>query len=181
MDAVCSLERVWVVNRNADRLEEFIRKMQPLVRAKLAAPESPEAAVKTSHLITTMTSSKEPVLKGQWLQAGQHINAAGGNLLLRRELDDEAVLRANLVVVDSIEQARIEAGEFVGVMETGKRHWQDLVELHHVVAGQRGRSRSTDITLFKSLGLAIEDVAVASVVYNRAIDRGIGKRIPFPR
>jgi alanine dehydrogenase len=179
MDDVRQLEQVWIVNRNAERRESFIRTMQPLVKAKLAAPESPESAVKSSHVITTMTSSKDPVLKGEWFQAGQHVNAAGGNLLLRRELDDEAVLRADLVVADSVEQARIEAGEFIGVMETGKRHWQDFVELCDVVAGQRSRIRATDITLFKSLGLAIEDVALAAMVYNCALDRGVGKRIPL--
>jgi len=180
MDAVRQLEQVWIVNRSAERRESFIRKMQPLVKAKLVVPDSPESAVKSSHVITTMTSSKDPVLKGEWLQAGQHINAAGGNLLLRRELDDAAVLCADLVVADSIEQARIEAGEFIGVMETGKRHWHDLVELSDVVAGRRSRIRDTDITLFKSLGLAIEDTALAANVYNRAMDRGVGKRIHLP-
>jgi len=180
MDAVRQLEQVWIVNRNADRRESFIRKMQPLVKAKLVVPDSPESAVKSSQVITTMTSSKDPVLKGEWLQAGQHVNAAGGNLLLRRELDDEAVLRANLVVVDSVEQARIEAGEFIGVMETGKRHWQDFVELCDVVAGKRCRSHAAEITLFKSMGLAIEDVALAAMVYNRALERGVGKRFHLP-
>jgi len=176
MDAVRSLEKIWIVNRNVGRAQEFIDKMQPQVRAKLVIAENAESAVRSSQVITTMTSSKDPVLKGEWLQAGQHVNAAGGNLLLRRELDDEAVLRANLVAVDSIEQARIEAGEFIGVMETGKRHWQDFIELKDVVSGTRGRSNAGDITLFKSLGLGLEDVAIASVVYNRALNRGMGSR-----
>src|SRR5262249_17965811 len=151
-----------------ERREEFIRKMQPLVRARLVPAESPENAVRSSQIITTMTSSREPVLKGAWLQAGAHLNAAGGNLLLRRELDDEAVLRANRIVVDSVEQARIEAGEFVGPIETGRRHWEDFVELRDVVSGAKsGRTSAGDITLFKSLGVALEDVAIAKLVYER--------------
>jgi alanine dehydrogenase len=181
IDAVCSPERTWILSRNAERRESFIRKMQPQVRTKLVAAEEPEAAVKSSQVITTMTSSREPVLKGEWLQAGQHINAAGGNLLLRRELNDEAVLRADLVVVDSIEQAKIEAGEFVGVIETGKRRWQDFIELRDVVSGLRRRARTADVTLFKSLGLALEDVAIASAVYSRAMERGVGGRIHLQR
>src|SRR5207244_109379 len=103
--------------------------------------------------------------------------AAGGNMLLRREIDDEAVLRSNRIVVDSIEQSKIESGEFVGVIETGRRHWEDFVELRDVVAGlKRGRTNPSEITLFKSLGVALEDVAIGKVVYERAVERGIGTR-----
>jgi ornithine cyclodeaminase/alanine dehydrogenase-like protein (mu-crystallin family) len=180
MDAVRSLERVWIVNRKPQRLEEFIQRMQPLVKARLEPAQSAEDAVRNSQIVTTMTSSREPVLKGEWLQAGQHVNAAGGNLLLRRELDDEAVLRASRVVVDSIEQAKIEAGEFVAVIETGRRRWDDFVELRDVVAGHKpGRSAAADITLFKSLGLAMEDVAIGRLVYQRAMEQGAGRRMDF--
>ena len=168
MDVVRNLKRVHIVNRKPDRRDAFIRKMQPKVRAELLPAESAEKSVRSSQVVTTMTSSREPVLKGEWLQAGIHVNAAGGNLLLRREVDDDAVLRSHRVVVDSVEQAKIEAGEFVGVIETGRRHWQDFIELRDVVAGVRqGRSSPSDITLFKSLGLALEDVAIARLVYER--------------
>jgi ornithine cyclodeaminase/alanine dehydrogenase-like protein (mu-crystallin family) len=178
MDAVRHLNRVSIVNRKPERREAFIKKMQARVKARLVAAASPEDAVRTSHIITTMTSSKEPVLKGEWLEPGQHINAAGGNMLLRKELDDAAVLRSNTVVVDSIEQAKIEAGEFVGVIETGRRHWEDFVELRDVVAGFKpGRTNPGDITLFKSLGLAMEDVAIGKIVYERAKERGIGRHL----
>jgi ornithine cyclodeaminase/alanine dehydrogenase-like protein (mu-crystallin family) len=178
MDAVRELRRVWIVNRKPERREAFIRKMQPLVKTELASAESAEEAVRASQIVTTITSSREPVLKGAWLLPGQHINAAGGNLLLRREFDDEAVLRAGSVVVDSIEQARIEAGEFVGVIETGRRRWEEFLELRDVAAGLRqGRAATGDITLFKSLGLAMEDVALGQHVYERAIERGVGRQL----
>ena len=168
MDAVRDLRRVYIVNRKPERREEFIRKMQPTVRAELKGSDSAEAAVRSSQIVTTMTSSREPVLKGAWLESGTHVNAAGGNLLLRRELDDDAVLRANRVFVDSLDQARIEAGEFVSAIETGRRHWEDFVELRDVVAGFKpGRTAATDITLFKSLGIALEDVAIAKLVYEQ--------------
>src|SRR5579872_413156 len=107
MDGARSLRRVHIVNRKKERRDEFIRKMQPLVRAQLVSAESPEAAVSSSQIVTTMTSSREPVLKGEWLSAGVHINAAGGNMLLRREIDDEALLRAARIVVDSLDQSKI--------------------------------------------------------------------------
>lgn len=178
MDAVRRLKRVWIVNRKPERRQAFIQKMQPQVKAELLPAENVEQAVRQSHVVTTITSSREPVLKGEWLEPGVHINAAGGNLLLRREVDDETVMRSNRLVVDSIEQSKIEAGELMGVIETGRRHWEDFTELRDVVAGLKpGRTSPSDITFFKSLGLALEDVAIGKLVYERAIARGIGRNL----
>jgi alanine dehydrogenase len=180
IDAVRKLKRVWIVNRKPERRESFIRTMQPSVKAELRPAESAEQATRNSQIITTITSSREPVVKGEWITPGTHINAAGGNMLIRRELDDEAVLRSNVVVVDSVEQSRLEAGEFVGAIESGRRHWQDFVELRQVVADPKiGRRTVQDITFFKSLGLAIEDVALGRVVYERAKQRGLGQTLPL--
>jgi ornithine cyclodeaminase/alanine dehydrogenase-like protein (mu-crystallin family) len=176
MDAVRKLRCVHIVNRNAERREAFIKKMQPQVKAALVAARSPEEAVRSSDIVTMITTSREPLLKGEWLKPGTHINAAGGNSLLRREVDDESVLRSTKLVVDSIEQARIEAGELTAVIETGRRHWEDFVELRDVVAGLKpGRSATTDITFFKSLGIAMEDVAIGKIVYERAVEQGVGQ------
>ena len=178
MDAVRSLKQVWVVNRNTERRQEFIKKMRPRVKVALVPASSAEEAVRSSQIVTTITSSREPVFKGEWLVEGAHVNAAGGNLLLRREVDDETVMRASRVVVDSIEQAKIEAGEFVGVIESGRRRWENFVELREVVAGWKpGRTNSSDITFFKSLGLAAEDVAIGKLLYERATERGGGRQI----
>ena len=178
MDAVRNLKQVRIVNRNPERRDAFIAKMQPQVNARLVPASSAEEAVRSSHVVTTMTTSREPVLKGEWLQPGVHVNAAGSNALLRREIDGEAVTRANLIAVDSIEQAKIEVGEFLPVIETGHRHWEDFTEFRDVVAGLKpGRRNPTDITLFKSQGLAIEDVAAGKLVYERAMARGLGRKL----
>jgi len=178
MDAVRNLSRVWVVNRNAQRREAFITKMQRYVKARLVPADSPEQAMHSSQIVTAITSSREPVVQGEWVHAGQHINAAGGNMLLRCEIDDETVLRAHRIVVDSIEQAKEEAGEFLGVIESGRRHWEDFVELRDLAAGWKpGRTSAEDITLFKSQGLALEDVATGKLAYERALERGIGTRL----
>jgi ornithine cyclodeaminase/alanine dehydrogenase-like protein (mu-crystallin family) len=151
IDTVRALKRVWVVNRNPERCNAFIEKMQPQVKATLEVAASAEEAVKSSQIVTTITSTREPVLLGRWLQPGAHVNAAGGNMLLRREIDDDAVMRANRLVVDSVDQSKLEAGEFLGVIESGRRHWEDFVELCEVVAGQKpGRTSYNDITVFKS-------------------------------
>src|SRR3989442_15803545 len=122
------------------------------VKAELVAASPAEEAVRKSQIVTTITSSREPVFKGEWLQAGVHVNAAGGNMLLRREIDDEAVMRSDRLVVDSIEQSKIESGEFVGVIQTARRHWEDFVKLRDVVAELKpDRTSPTEITPFKSL------------------------------
>jgi ornithine cyclodeaminase/alanine dehydrogenase-like protein (mu-crystallin family) len=178
MDAVRTLKRVWIVSRNPERREAFIAKMRPQVKAQLASAPSAEEAVKSSQIVTTITSSREPVLKGEWLRPGTHINAAGANMLVRREIDDEVVLRARRVVVDSIEQARIESGEFLGVIDAGRRRWDDFVEFRDVVAGIKGgRSDAGEITLFKSGGLGLEDVVAGKLVYERAQERGSGQKL----
>ena len=180
MNAVRNLKRVWIVNKRPERRDEFIKKMQPQVKAELLAPNSPEEAVRSSQIVTTITSSREPVLKGEWLQPGVHVNAAGGNMLIRREIDNEVVLRSNRLVVDSIEQSKIESGEFIEAIETGRRHWDDFVELREVVAGLKpGRTSPSDITLFKSGGIALEDVAIGKLVYERAIEQKIGRALDF--
>jgi alanine dehydrogenase len=176
IDSARELKRVLIVNRNRDRLDAFIKAMQPQVRTELAAAPSAEAAVRSSDIVVTITTSRDPVFKGEWLEPGVHVNAAGGNLFLRREIDDEVVLRSTRLVVDSIEQAKIETGEFLGAIETGKRHWEDFVELRDVVAGFKpGRTDASDITLFKSGGIALEDVAIGKVVYERALERNVGR------
>jgi ornithine cyclodeaminase/alanine dehydrogenase-like protein (mu-crystallin family) len=178
IDAVRDLKRVFMISRRPERRDAFIKKMQPLVKTELAAAGSPEEAVRASDIVTTITSSREPVLKGEWLQPGVHMNAAGGNLLLRRELDDEAVMKSTRLVVDSLDQSRIESGEFLGVIESGKRHWEDFTELRDVVAGFKpGRTSPSDITLFKSGGVALEDVAIGKLVYERAIERQAGRKL----
>ena len=177
-DAIRELKRVWIVNRRPERRQAFIEKMQPRVRAELVPAGAAEEAVRRSQIVTTITSSREPVLKGEWLQPGAHVNAAGGNMLLRREIDDEAVMRSHRIVVDSIEQSKIESGEFTGVIETGRRHWEDFAELRDVVTGLKpGRGNPSEITLFKSNGIALEDVAIGKLVYERALERGIGRKL----
>jgi ornithine cyclodeaminase/alanine dehydrogenase len=81
-------------------------------------------------------------------------------------------------VVDSLEQCKIEAGEFVAAIDTGKRHWEDFLELRDVIAGYKpGRVSASDITVFKSGGIAMEDVAIAKLVYERAMERGMGRNL----
>jgi alanine dehydrogenase len=177
MDEIRDLERVWIVNRTPERAARFIEEMSQRVKPELKAADSPEAAVRGSDIVTTITGSREPVLFGTWLKAGCHVNAAGGNMMLRREVDPATILAAERVVVDSIEQARLECGEFVGVFGTGRRHWDEIMELKDVVRDGRGRQSSDGITFFKSQGVGLEDVALGVLVYRRAREKGVGREL----
>ena len=174
MDAACSFKRIWVVNRTPENGKRFVEAMAPQVKAELKTVSSAEEAVGESQVVTTITGSREPVLFGKWIGPGTHINAAGGNLLLRTELDRDAVLKADRIVVDSIEQARIECGELIHVLGHGRRYWDEVRELKDVVQSGGGRQTPEEITLFKSLGVGLQDVAVGALIYERARERSVG-------
>jgi len=140
----------------------------------------PEKAVRESDIVVTATTSRDPVLKGEWLREGTHINAVGSNFLGKSELDLSVLERCQDVVVDSKEQARMEAGDFSQALEKGVLHWSDVRDLGPVLVGRYSvRNNPGDITLFKSVGLAIEDVVVARRVFQEAVQQGIGRTISW--
>jgi alanine dehydrogenase len=119
-------------------------------------------------------------LTGQWIAEGTHINAIGSNFLSKAEIDTGVVRRCAVIAVDSKEQARLEAGDFQQPLDDGSLRWTDVRELGQIIVGRYpGRKHPQDVTLFKSLGIAIEDVAVAGRVYARAQAEGVGKTIEW--
>jgi alanine dehydrogenase len=126
----------------------------------------------------TATSSAEPVLRGRWVPPGTHINAIGANALDRRELDDDAYLKAALVAIDHIEQGKQEAGALCALVGAGRIRWTDVAELGDVVRGAaRGRRSASDITVFHSLGLGFADVVYGHAVYEKALAAGVGREV----
>ena len=179
--AVCEVRKVKSIKaygRNAQRREAFARKMSSLLRVDVLAVESPEEAARGQAIVITATSAREPVLKGEWIEPGTHLNVVGSNFLSKAEVDVEAIKRASIIAVDSIEQSRIEAGDLLPAIERGVTSWESITELGRIVAGMhRGRTSESDITLFKSNGIALEDISTALRVYNLARSKGIGKEI----
>jgi len=120
------------------------------------------------------------VLSGDWPAEGTHLNIVGSNYLNKAEIDAAMIRRAKTFVVDSKDQARLEAGDFVAALEEGILHWSAVHELGHVVVGRvPGRLHPEDVTLFKSVGVALEDVAVAARVYEAAKERGVGRMMEW--
>ncbi|MGH3011367.1 MAG: ornithine cyclodeaminase family protein [Gaiellaceae bacterium] len=165
------LERVVAYSRDAGRLEAFCERFGCEV-----GDYNKDAA--EQDVVVTITTSRDPVLRGEWLRPGALVCAAGANRLEARELDNAVLERATFVCCDSLEQARIEAGDLVEPVERGVLDWLEVHELAEVVGGETtGRQHDDDIVVFKSGGIAAEDVAAASFVYERALERGVGSAL----
>lgn len=174
------LREVRVYSRHADHAARFCAEMASEVEATLHAAPSAEEAVRGADVITTATTAREPVLLGAWLADGAHVNAMGSNAENRRELDTDAVMRADRIVVDHREQAMLECGDLIPLARAGRLDWSRLPTLPEVLAGREaGRSDARQITLFESQGIAVEDLAVAAFVYQRAVTVDAGTPIPW--
>jgi alanine dehydrogenase len=178
MAAARKLKSVRVYGRNAARREEFAKAMSAQIGVAVEAAASAADAARGADILVTSTTSSKPVLAGEFLAAGAHINAIGGNFPQKRELDQAAIDRVNRVVVDSLEQARIESGDLIQGFAANPARWDSVRQLADVVAGKfPGRGDAKEITLFKSNGIAIWDIAAASRVYELALKNKRGREI----
>lgn len=175
---VRKLDRVKVFSRTAEKVAKFCDKMSRKLSLEIVPAKSPEDAVRGSDIVVTITTSATPLFDGEWLAPGTHVNAAGSNSLLRREIDEATVLRANPVVVDSRPSAMKEAGDLLPALEKGRLHSGMLVELGEVIAGTRaGRTTPEQVTLFESQGMAIQDLAIAAEMARLAREQGVGQEL----
>jgi alanine dehydrogenase len=172
LKAVGMLSELAVAARDRAKLEAFCAQLAKELGAPVRAAKSAESAVAGADVVVTATGSAEPVLRHAWLAPGAHVNAVGANAANRRELDPECVLRASLIVTDHIEQAKTEAAEFIDLAKTGLFDWARVKPLHQIVTGAPVKRDGKGHTLFKSLGVGLEDVAAASIVYDRAVASG---------
>jgi alanine dehydrogenase len=172
------LEMVRAFGRDAARREKYAKDMSVRLGLPVAAVPSAEDAVRESDIVITSTTSSKPVVEGSWLKPGMHINAIGSNFAEKQELDAATVGRCDVMAADSVEQAKIEAGDLIQAFGTDASRWASVRELADIVAGKTpGRTNQSQITLFKSNGIAIEDVVVAGRIYEIARERGMGREI----
>ena len=170
--------RVW--SPDPDHVRTFARNISERFATQVTPAGSAFDAVKGADIVCTTTSAREPVLMGDWLTAGAHVNAVGSSIPLARELDTAAVAKSRLFV-DRRESTLNEAGDFLipkkeGVI--GDHHIQG--EIGEVLSGKvAGRQSNKEITLFKSLGLAVEDVASGHYIYQKALEKGLGAWVEF--
>ncbi|MFN7998648.1 MAG: ornithine cyclodeaminase family protein [Bryobacteraceae bacterium] len=178
MLAVRRIEQARVWSRNAEKRTTFAAESSKRYGVKVEAADTADQAVRGAAIVVTATYAKDPVISADWVDAGAHVNAMGSNQAGRREIPSDLVRRFGRIVVDSVEQARMESGDLLLALK--EEEWNDprISELKDVVSGRvQGRTHPHEITMFKSNGLAIEDVIAAGFVYERALASGRGKTV----
>jgi alanine dehydrogenase len=180
MRCVRPIRRVRVWSRQLEHARAFADEMATCHALEVTAVEQAEMAARDAQIIVTVTASDTPILRGEWLAPGAHLNAVGSSRPATREMDTPALLRARLVV-DSVESALAEAGDLLIPMQEGACAASHIhATLGEVInRAKPGRTSAEEITLFKSLGLGIEDVAAARFIYQRARETGSGVSVPF--
>jgi ornithine cyclodeaminase/alanine dehydrogenase-like protein (mu-crystallin family) len=180
LSLVRSITGVHAFSRNPEQRERFAKEMTAQLGLPVVAVATALEAVRGADIVVTSTTSTDPVLDGSWLAPGLHVNAIGANFPQKHELDGTAVRRCDIIAADSREQSKIEAGDLIQMYGDDKRRWDSVTELFEIVAGKApGRSTSEQITLFKSNGIAIEDIVVAGRIFEIAVERGMGRQVPL--
>lgn len=180
--AVRKLDSAGAYGRNRARLEKFCQEMSARLALQVTPCESAAEAVRGADIVCTATTASQPVVNGADLAPAVHINAIGANHAHKRELDDEAVASADVIVVDSVEQSRQEAGDLIIAFHGDEICWTGVKKLCEIVAGKSpGRTSASEVTLFKSNGIASWDLAVAVRVYEAAREKKLGRELPFWR
>lgn len=177
---VRKLEAVRVYGRNPERRKAFCAEMSMRLGITVQPAASVSEAVRGADIVNTATTSSKPVFDGHDIAEGAHINAIGANHAHKRELDDVAISRSGVIFVDSIAQSQQEAGDLVIPFEKHPEKWNAVHELHDLVGGKMsGRASASQITLFKSNGIASWDLAVAQKVYAIAKQNNLGRELPL--
>jgi len=183
LQAVCKvrgIQQVDVYSRNEDHARKFAEEMSELCQVRITSVRNPDEVAAEKDIVICATSSRSPLFDGRVLEEGTHLNVIGSNFLHKTEIDVTTVRRADVIICDSVEQCRQEAGDFTQALEDGVTDWHLMHDLAEVVAGtQTGRPQAQSITLFKSVGLAIEDVAMAGKLLELAAQQGAGRPLPF--
>jgi ornithine cyclodeaminase len=180
MTAAARFERVRVAGRTEAKAQAFVSELAPKYDFRMEAVEGAEQAVRGADVIVTATNSAEPVIRREWVKPGAHINAVGSCSPRMRELDTGTVV-ASTFYVDRRESALNEAGDYlIPASEGAVGPGHIRAEIGQLLIGEElGRSFPEEITLFESQGIAIEDLAAAQFLYRKALEKGVGARVPF--
>lgn len=178
--AVRKLELARAYGRDVARREKFCSEMAECLGIPVYAASSPKEALLGADIVCTATTAAQPVVSAGDIADGMHINAIGANHAHKRELDEGAIVRANVIVVDSVEQSRQEAGDLILAFHEDESRWATVKKLAEVVDGKSGgRANDADVTIFKSNGIASWDLAAAMKVFSLAREKRLGRELPL--
>jgi len=172
------IEIVRAFSRDPQRRETFASEMSTMLKIPVVAVPTAEQAVRDLDIVVTSTTSANPVVEGRWLTPGTHINAIGANFPQKHELDAEAIRRCDVITADSREQSKLESGDLIQMYGDDQRRWTNVINFAEIVSGKTpGRTNDQQITLFKSNGIAIEDIVVAGRIYEIAKEKRMGRQL----
>ncbi|PKL84274.1 MAG: ornithine cyclodeaminase family protein [Ignavibacteriae bacterium HGW-Ignavibacteriae-3] len=181
VDSIRNIDKLIIVSVDSDeKKNSFAKSIEKILKSEIIIAKSAEEAVQQADIVTLITTARKPVIDGGWIRPGTHINGAGSHEPSTREIDTSTVIRSK-VVCDLLEACKPEAGDFLIPIEENKWSWDKVhASLGEIVTGKKsGRESDDEITLFKSVGLAIQDVSVALHVYNKSIETGLGQDFSF--
>jgi len=172
--------RIKVLNTRLDRLPAYCAEMSDRLSVEIVPAADAADAIVDAEVVITCTTAKDPVFDGKQLREGTTVVASGSNLLQKREIDSTVIRRAKRIVVESVEQAQLEAGDLFLPIDSGHLHWNQVSELSDVLLGRvPGRESAAEINVFKSVGLGLQDMALAAKIYEAAMRSGAGMEIPL--
>ncbi len=175
MHHVRPLTNVKAYSRSTEKRETYAKEMTERLGVEVTAVATAEEAIRGMDLVVTITSTSEPVLYGAWLAEGCHVSAVGATTPERCELDVECFERAAVVAVEHMPQAMAELGEIQEAVKQGRFSWDRVNELGDIIGGKaKGRTAPNQITIFDTVGVGTEDVAIASYALKKARDTGMG-------
>jgi len=174
--AICKVRKIKIINvysRNIINRENFCTSIKKNIENVDAIPvKTPKECVENADIITTITNSSTPVFSSKWIKPGTHINAAGSNVETKMELDVQTISNASIIVTDNIAQAKIECGDLIHSIKTGVTSWDKIDTLSDLITGKINvRSNDNEITIFESQGVAIEDLAIGSLLHNLSVKK----------
>lgn len=163
-----------------EKRQAFKESLEDIIHCNIVLSDNPQDAVRQADIITLITNARDPIVNGAWVKPGTHINGIGSHAPGMRELDTLTIQRSK-VVCDLVEACKPEAGDFIIPIESGEYSWDDIHgSLGDVITGKiPGRESEEEITLFKSVGLAIQDISTAYHVYQKAVQQGVGTQFDF--
>ena len=169
--AICThrkIQKINVFSRNMNNRKNFCEIIKKNIQNVDVIPsKTSKECVEDADIITTITNSATPVLSSEWIKPGTHINAAGTNIGTKRELDEQTISKASIIITDNIPQSKVEWGDLIHSIKQGKTSWGKINSLSDLVAGKiKRRNNDSEITIFESQGVGLEDLAVGSAVYN---------------
>jgi len=180
LSKVRGIKKIKAYSRTQERREEFARRMTDTMGVEVSAVASNEDAVRDCDIVLCIAATMDPVVEGAWLKDGSTLIGAGPTTWRAREVDEAAITRAGKLIVDSTEQAAIEAGDLCSAVDKGIIQWSKVHELRHVVSGAvTGRDSKDQVVYAKIMGTGVADVAAAKLAYDSAKAAGLGTEMDW--